>query len=127
MHFQPQDDVQEIFRGQSDAEFTSRADPKNFSTASVIRGGTNVFLMHPMEQTMETLSQNARIMENLGENFKAFLEQKKNPCGQVVNLSKKAFSKYEYSLLNKGLNFCPTPKQYNRASVNKDLEKFFEE
>ena len=43
----------------------------------------------------------------------------------MVNLSKKAFSKYEYSLLNKGLSFCPTPKQYNRANVNKDLEKFF--
>ena len=77
VHFQRQNDVQEIFRGQSDAEFTSRADPKNYNTASVIRGSTNVFLMYAMEQTLETLSQNAKIMENLGENFKAFLEQNK--------------------------------------------------
>ena len=49
VHFQRQDDVQEIFQGQSDAEFTSRADPKNYNTASVIRKGTNLFLMHAME------------------------------------------------------------------------------
>ena len=43
----------------------------------------------------------------------------------MVNLSKKAFSNYEYSFLNKGLSFCPFPKQYNRANANKDFEKFF--
>ena len=43
VHFQQQDDVQEIFHAQSNAEFTSRVDPKNYNTASVIRGGTNIF------------------------------------------------------------------------------------
>ena len=70
VHFQRQDDFQEIFRGQSDAEFPSRADPKNYNTASTIRGLTNVFLMHAVEQTIETPSQNAIIMENLGEKSK---------------------------------------------------------
>ena len=42
----------------------------------------------------------------------------------MVNLSNKLFTRYEFKLLNKGLSFCPTPKQYNRINFNKDLQTF---
>ena len=42
----------------------------------------------------------------------------------VFNLSKKCLTKDEVSLLSKGLNFCPTPKDFDKAEVKRDLEEF---
>ena len=47
-----------------------------------------------------------------------------DPSGEVVNLSNKLFTRYEFKLLNKGLSFSPTPKQYNRINFSKDLQTF---
>ena len=49
---------------------------------------------------------------------------KLNPFGNVVNLSDKRFSKSEFCLLNKDLNFCPRPNKYNKQTLKKDLLKF---
>ena len=45
-------------------------------------------------------------------------------CENVVNLSKRALSKSEISLLSKGLKFIPTPSSINKARLKLDLEKF---
>ena len=37
-----------------------------------------------------------------------------DPIGHVINLSKKTFTKGTFQLLNKNLNFIPTPKVYNQ-------------
>ena len=43
----------------------------------------------------------------------------------VFNLSSKSFRKYEHPLLNKNLNFCPTPKIYNKNVLNQEINKFY--
>ena len=42
---------------------------------------------------------------------------KLDPFGNVVNLSDTLFSKSEFSLLNKNLNFCPRPNKYNKFKL----------
>ena len=39
-------------------------------------------------------------------------------------MSDNLFSKSEFSLLHKNLNFCPRPNKYNKQNLNKDLLKF---
>ena len=41
-----------------------------------------------------------------------------------MNLSNKKFSKAEYNLLNKNLNFCPSPGKYNKKTFEKDIDAF---
>ena len=43
----------------------------------------------------------------------------------MLNLTKNFFSKHVFSLLNKNLNFCPTPCKYNKNSLQKEFERFF--
>ena len=42
-----------------------------------------------------------------------------------VNLSDNLFSKSEFSLLSKNLNFCHRPNKYNKQNLKKDLLKFY--
>ena len=42
-----------------------------------------------------------------------------------MNISSKVFSKAAFELLNKNLNFCPVPGEYNRFNLNTDLQRFF--
>ena len=42
----------------------------------------------------------------------------------VVNLSKKILTEAEVSVLSKGLKFCPTAKEIDRAKIKEDLEEF---
>ena len=37
----------------------------------------------------------------------------------------KTFTKGTFQLLNKNLNFIPTPKVYNKDKLNKELESFY--
>ena len=37
-----------------------------------------------------------------------------DPAGNIMNLTNKAFTKHEFRFLNKNLNFCPRPNQYNK-------------
>ena len=62
--------------------------------------------------------------ENLKKTLRSNTKTKLNPFGNVVNLSDKRFSKSEFCLLNKDLNFCPRPNKYNKQTLKKDLLKF---
>ena len=42
----------------------------------------------------------------------------------VINLSKKLFTFYEFKLLNKNLNFFPTPNRYNKKQLTNDIDAF---
>ena len=42
----------------------------------------------------------------------------------IINLSCKLFSVYDFKLLNKGLNFCPTPGIYNSRDFDNDFKDF---
>ena len=39
------------------------------------------------------------------------------PDGNVINLSKHSFTKKQFKVLNKNLNFCPTPGYYNKKEI----------
>ena len=41
------------------------------------------------------------------------------------NLSKKTFTKETFQLLNKNLNFIPTPSIFNKNQLNKQRDDFF--
>ena len=53
------------------------------------------------------------------------VKTKLDPFGNVANLSDNLFSKSKFSLLNKNLNFCSRPNQYNKQNLNKDLLKSY--
>ena len=48
-----------------------------------------------------------------------------DPEGKVKNLSKRKFSTDTFELLNKGLTFCPSPKQHYVKYLDQDLGKFY--
>ena len=47
-----------------------------------------------------------------------------DPSANIVNLSNKKFNIAEYNLLNKNLNFCPSPGKYNKKTFEKDIDAF---
>ena len=47
-----------------------------------------------------------------------------DPFRNVINLSKFSFWKYQNKLLNKNLNFCPTPERYKKNEVINDFKEF---
>ena len=61
----------------------------------------------------------------LKKTLRSNVKTKLDPFGNAVNLSDKIFSKREFSLLNKNLNFCPRSNKYNKQNLNKDLLKFY--
>ena len=48
-----------------------------------------------------------------------------DPIGNIINLSNKTFTKETFQLLNKNLNFIPTPSTFNKNQLNKELDYFF--
>ena len=52
------------------------------------------------------------------------IQHRSDPNGNIINLSKHSFTKGQYDLLNKNLNFCPTPEYYKKNILKKDLESF---
>ena len=61
----------------------------------------------------------------LRKEFQTTIGTTTDPDGEVVNLSTKRFTKYQYKLLNKNLSFGPRPNQFNRIKFNKDPRAFF--
>ena len=60
------------------------------------------------------------------ENVKKRYDQTKlDSFGNVVNLSDKPFSRSEFSLRNKTLNFYPRSNKYHKQNLQKDLLKFY--
>ena len=45
-----------------------------------------------------------------------------DPLNDVINLSTKSFIFNEFKLLNKNLNFCPTPNRYNKRQFKNDID-----
>ena len=43
----------------------------------------------------------------------------------MLNLTQNHFSKHVFDLLNKNLNFCPTPNIFNKEILQNDLNRFF--
>ncbi len=43
----------------------------------------------------------------------------------VINLSERALNENEISILDKGLNFCPTPGETCMKDIHNDLDNFF--
>ena len=64
---------------------------------------------------------NKKLGKTIPDNTKFALD----PYNTVHNLSSKSFSKYEYQLLNKNLNFCPTPNIFNKTILNQEVNKFY--
>ena len=57
--------------------------------------------------------------------IKSKIGYKSDPSGNAINLSKQSFSLYTFKLLNKSLNFVPTPKKYNKRQLDNDAANFF--
>ena len=57
--------------------------------------------------------------------IKSKIRYKSDPSGHVINLSKHSFFLDIFKLLNKNLNFVPTPKKYNKKQLGNDAENFF--
>ena len=47
-----------------------------------------------------------------------------DPLNNVINLSAKSSTFYEFKLLNKNLNFCYTPNRYNKKQFKNDIDTF---
>ena len=58
-------------------------------------------------------------------NIKNILECRLDPYGNILDLSKHFFFFKHFKLLNKNLNFVPTPKQCNQKQLYTDTENFF--
>ena len=76
---------------------------------------------HSVSRTLTNNKGHRRIRKQ----FQNFTRTLSDPNGAVVNLSNKKFTKHEFDLLNKNLNFCPHPNQFNKSNFNKDLQAFF--
>ena len=63
--------------------------------------------------------------EKLKKTFRSNVKTKLGPFGNIINFSDNLFSKGEFSLLHKILNFCPRPNEYNTQNINNDLVKFY--
>ena len=48
-----------------------------------------------------------------------------DPDGNVINLTNHSFSRDTFKLLNKNLNFIPTPDVYNKQKLDKELQNFY--
>ena len=48
-----------------------------------------------------------------------------DPRGQVINLSKNRFTKETFKLLNKNLNSVTTQTNFNKTTLNKEMEDFY--
>ena len=53
------------------------------------------------------------------------LRHQSDSNGNIINLTKHSFTKTEYKLLNKNLNFIPSPKVFNKNKLDADLNDFF--
>ena len=105
---------------QSQTNSITGDNPKNAQMASAPGGQTTnneeiINVLTFIQQTMET-------PPAINEQLKAKLA---GPSGHIINLSKHSFSLDTCKLLNKNLNFVPTPKKYNKKQLDNDAENFF--
>ena len=63
-------------------------------------------------------------IKRLRKTIERINQYRADPFGIVINILKFSFTKYQYKLLNKNLNFCPTPERYNKNEVINNLKEF---
>ena len=63
-------------------------------------------------------------VNRIGKTLQRTIRYHLDPLNNVINLSTKSFTFYEFKLLNKNLNFCPTPNRYNKKQFKNDIETF---
>ena len=62
---------------------------------------------------------------NLWKTIEKSLKYQSDLNGNIINLTKRSFTKTVYKLLNKNLSFTTTPKVCNKNKLEKDLNDFF--
>ena len=62
---------------------------------------------------------------NLRKTIEKSIRHQSDPNGNIINLTKHSFTKVEYKLLSKNLNFISTPKVYKKNELEADLTDFF--
>ena len=72
-----------------------------------------------------SLRRNHENFGNLRKTIEKSIKHQSDPNGNIINLTKLSFTKAEYKLLSKNLNFIPTPKVYNKNELDTDLNDFF--
>ena len=99
-------------------------DSKNAEMASNNNGGQqqNIYGNNKHNKLHRANHENIKKLWRTVENTTRY---QSDPIGHVINLSKKTFTKGTFQLLNKNLNFIPTPKVYNKDKLNKELESFY--
>ena len=55
-----------------------------------------------------------KTLANLRKTIEKSIRHQSDPNGNIINLTKHSFTKAEYKLLSKNLNFIPTPEVYNK-------------
>ena len=85
--------------------------------ASIFNGGQQTNQIKNVLKFIQKLWKHCQLTK---DNFKgsAF------PDGNVINLSKHSFTKIQFKVLHKNLNFCPTPGYYNKKEVKTDIKNF---
>ena len=53
-----------------------------------------------------------------------YVTLRQDKCSAVINLSFRIFSDVEHSVLSKGMNYCPVPKQIDLNQLKLDLKQF---
>ena len=73
---------------------------------------------------MKYIRRNHENFGNLRKTIEKSIKYQSDPNGNIINLTKHSFTKTEYKLLNKNLNFIPTPKAHNKNELDADLNDF---
>ena len=60
----------------------------------------------------------------LPKTFTRSIPLRNDSNGNVINLSKYSFTKRQYNLLNKNLNFCQTPGYYKKEELKRNIKAF---
>ena len=95
---------------------------------SILRGSMTKEALRNLVSATETsrpTSKQARTFRSTTKKLREACRFKNDPNGRIINLSRHTFSLHVFSLLDKGLNFCPRPLRFNTTAFDKDLKAFF--
>ena len=94
---------------------------KNLQTVSILNEGQQT---NQIKKRSRIYSKNYGNIVNLRKTISRAARYRDDPDGNVINLSKHSFTKKQFKLLNKNLNFCPMPGYYNKKEIKTDIENF---
>ena len=96
-------------------------DSKNLQTASIFKGGQQT---NQIKNVFEFIKKYYGNIINLRKTISRAARERDDPDGNVINLSKHPFTKKQFSILNKILNFCPMPGNHNKKEIKTDIRNF---